>query len=765
MSDGEAPCCRICGGEDQPLCQPCDCQGSMQFVHETCLRRWLSGCVREDGEEGIDSQDDAPTNARTQLVRSCCEVCGFVFQIIPVYHPEAPARLPVSLLFQHLLQKSLALTVRGVTLLLKTYLWLGIIPGLSSWALLFVISFIWTGSTTPPIIYGRPFSILHALTLSGPSALIGFGICGLGLSVLAWWSERLGQSDQVGSRFPRAGLSEQPQTPQGSSFHETRSGSQPSVPVSRRAPSINNPAYATSAWAVSASLYLNSIAGFLFVCFPLFLGRAAISDSIPPLVSLSHDINCLLIGNIPMVIYLALNTLPSTISILRHVLTLLIFVAPTASSALCLSVFRVGGLLSIVPAALFVVWPVRAIVQWLVSDSMIPSRIFKVAFGSPERTEQLSTLITDLFVASSWSAFITVGSLIPSIQFILWIIPEVGQSPDRKYLDRIASSGTSLAVPLEAVVIHVFLPVLATLPSHGVLDQIRTWLTRLYRLLVFNDGVVGNSVISSAVQMLLSTLVIWSGFCSAFLFTLGLPVLLGRVTCRLILPEIDAENRALWLLLGWFVVGLVLRAVMWWLDRGRPRVPIEPPPVPSSRDSERPASHAPSLLALSFAVALAFAPLALGQIIAGIFVSPFSADKTVWISAWVAGMLIIKAWVGLHAELHRRQGREESEFLYISRLARLDGWGDETVLTGAMTALKPLLGIWIVHIAIPELVIRVSYGLAFRLMRRWLIISLLILRILVQWLLPFVANLLERTSKDLYERKYLITTRLLNKRS
>ena len=33
--------CRICLGRTGPFIQPCDCKGSIAFVHKSCLSRWL----------------------------------------------------------------------------------------------------------------------------------------------------------------------------------------------------------------------------------------------------------------------------------------------------------------------------------------------------------------------------------------------------------------------------------------------------------------------------------------------------------------------------------------------------------------------------------------------------------------------------------------------------------------------------------------------------------------------------------------------------
>ena len=40
--DDDEDCCRICGdnGDEEPLIEPCACQGTMRFVHASCLNKW-----------------------------------------------------------------------------------------------------------------------------------------------------------------------------------------------------------------------------------------------------------------------------------------------------------------------------------------------------------------------------------------------------------------------------------------------------------------------------------------------------------------------------------------------------------------------------------------------------------------------------------------------------------------------------------------------------------------------------------------------------
>ena len=68
--ESECRVCRDTGTESEPLLSPCKCDGSIKFVHESCLLRWLS--VKK-----IDS----------------CELCGHRFVFASVYSNGAPERL------------------------------------------------------------------------------------------------------------------------------------------------------------------------------------------------------------------------------------------------------------------------------------------------------------------------------------------------------------------------------------------------------------------------------------------------------------------------------------------------------------------------------------------------------------------------------------------------------------------------------------------------------------------------------------------------
>ncbi|KAF4689846.1 hypothetical protein FOZ60_001038 [Perkinsus olseni] len=84
----DAAMCRICGQgvEEGPLYHPCRCSGSIAYVHEQCLRRWLA--MRRTGR----TDDDDGTFI---LEDQRCELCGHKFSFRVVYAPNAPSHLPV----------------------------------------------------------------------------------------------------------------------------------------------------------------------------------------------------------------------------------------------------------------------------------------------------------------------------------------------------------------------------------------------------------------------------------------------------------------------------------------------------------------------------------------------------------------------------------------------------------------------------------------------------------------------------------------------
>lgn len=61
----EGDLCRICQmGEDSasnPLLQPCRCTGSLQFVHQDCIKRWLCSKIHSGDLQNLQNLSLSPT--------------------------------------------------------------------------------------------------------------------------------------------------------------------------------------------------------------------------------------------------------------------------------------------------------------------------------------------------------------------------------------------------------------------------------------------------------------------------------------------------------------------------------------------------------------------------------------------------------------------------------------------------------------------------------------------------------------------------------
>ncbi len=104
-SSQSLPTCRICCSDESQtsLMQPCDCSGSMSYVHRRCLLKWIlvrpsisSGCQGGSrGRPGGDGDDDdmSPDEVErmglrvpsAQELKETCEVCHVQYRIERVY--------------------------------------------------------------------------------------------------------------------------------------------------------------------------------------------------------------------------------------------------------------------------------------------------------------------------------------------------------------------------------------------------------------------------------------------------------------------------------------------------------------------------------------------------------------------------------------------------------------------------------------------------------------------------------------------------------
>eukprot|EP00937_MAST-01D_sp_MAST-1D-sp2_P002332 g2332.t1 len=110
LSDDEGvPECRVCRGEetpDNPLFSPCNCNGSIKFVHQACLEQWLE-----------------------QSGKVSCELCEYKFHFSRRFATDAPARLPTLEVLEcwstKVVTRMLPLALR---VCLAVLVWLGLVP-------------------------------------------------------------------------------------------------------------------------------------------------------------------------------------------------------------------------------------------------------------------------------------------------------------------------------------------------------------------------------------------------------------------------------------------------------------------------------------------------------------------------------------------------------------------------------------------------------------------------------------------------------------
>eukprot|EP01105_Mastigella_eilhardi_P003763 TRINITY_DN148_c0_g2_i1.p1 TRINITY_DN148_c0_g2~~TRINITY_DN148_c0_g2_i1.p1 ORF type:complete len:937 (+),score=249.39 TRINITY_DN148_c0_g2_i1:2-2812(+) len=113
----EEEVCRVCRtGEsaDNPLRHPCKCNGSIKWVHESCLVEWLQ---------------------HSQQLK--CELCGHEFHFARVYAPNTPARLPLRVFVFGMLAYLARLTRKAGRIMLATFCWLGVVPLYTGWVFSF----------------------------------------------------------------------------------------------------------------------------------------------------------------------------------------------------------------------------------------------------------------------------------------------------------------------------------------------------------------------------------------------------------------------------------------------------------------------------------------------------------------------------------------------------------------------------------------------------------------------------------------------------
>ncbi|CAO2164005.1 unnamed protein product [Urochloa humidicola] len=145
----EEDACRIChlpAEADRPLRHPCACRGSIRFVHDDCLLRWLA------------TRRGSPAAAS-----SICEVCKRAISIAPVYAANAPARLPLPEFMLGLATKLMAWLFLLLSLLFAVCVWEFLMPLTTLW--------VWRLALSRTFAQVRRLLSLRASAFSRPYAL------------------------------------------------------------------------------------------------------------------------------------------------------------------------------------------------------------------------------------------------------------------------------------------------------------------------------------------------------------------------------------------------------------------------------------------------------------------------------------------------------------------------------------------------------------------------------------------------------------------
>lgn len=106
--NGDPDTCRICRGEGDPsesLFHPCKCSGSIKFVHQDCLKEWLSHSQKKH-----------------------CELCKTAFRFTKLYSPNMPQSLPFHILIRHGLKHTFRVLLTLLRFCLVIMVWLGLLP-------------------------------------------------------------------------------------------------------------------------------------------------------------------------------------------------------------------------------------------------------------------------------------------------------------------------------------------------------------------------------------------------------------------------------------------------------------------------------------------------------------------------------------------------------------------------------------------------------------------------------------------------------------
>lgn len=108
MDDHVQDICRVCRCESQPdkiLYHPCICMGSIKWIHQECLVQWMR-----------------------YSRKTYCELCGHNFSFEPIYAPDMPKILPISVIIKGLLSTFGSTLKCWFHYIIIACMWLGIMP-------------------------------------------------------------------------------------------------------------------------------------------------------------------------------------------------------------------------------------------------------------------------------------------------------------------------------------------------------------------------------------------------------------------------------------------------------------------------------------------------------------------------------------------------------------------------------------------------------------------------------------------------------------
>ncbi|XP_071688967.1 uncharacterized protein [Rutidosis leptorrhynchoides] len=153
--DGDV--CQICSNPGEDLRYSCVCSGSMKFVHEDCLLKWLN-------------HSNAPK----------CEICKHPFSFSPLYAENTPAKLPYNELVIGMSMKLYHVLLFVLRVTLTLWAWLVIVPLLTFyfWRLSFATSI---NQLLTSYYFCNAFltNCVHGFLLSASIICISFGAVSL----------------------------------------------------------------------------------------------------------------------------------------------------------------------------------------------------------------------------------------------------------------------------------------------------------------------------------------------------------------------------------------------------------------------------------------------------------------------------------------------------------------------------------------------------------------------------------------------------------